>query len=375
MLLNQYKFQNYFYQKLCTGVCLLAMMSLPATAKADVPAGFQEDVIAQGIVNPTRLVVAPDGRIFVAEQAGRIRIIANGQLLTQPFLNITSKVDSRGERGLLGIAFDPQFASNRWVYVYYTNNANPIRNRVSRFTANGNTVVAGSEKILMNMQALSGALNHNGGALMFGNDGKLYITVGDNAQASNAQTLNNVKGKVLRINKDGTIPTGNPFYQNTSGINRSIWARGLRNPFSIDIRKSTGRIHVNDVGQDMWEEVNQLTRGSNYGWPNFEGPENNPQFTPPIHAYPHDGASVTGCAIVGSAFYQPTTVQFPTEYIGDYFYGDLCAGFIRRLNAGNNQSQPFATNISGLVDIAVAPNGTLYYLERSGNVVAVTFGQ
>ena len=148
---------------------------------------------------------------------------------------------------------------------------------MSRFTAsasNPDVAAAGSEVQLLNLPSLSSATNHNGGAIHFGSDGKLYIAVGENANSANSQSLGTTLGKFLRINADGSIPSDNPFVSQTSGINQAIWARGLRNPFNFAIDRSNGRIHLNDVGQDSWEEVNQGVAGSNYGWPQTEG--NNP---------------------------------------------------------------------------------------------------
>ncbi|MGB9155899.1 MAG: PQQ-dependent sugar dehydrogenase, partial [Chthoniobacterales bacterium] len=174
---------------------------------------------------------APDGRLFVCLQTGQVRVIKNGSLLATPFLSLS--VDSSGERGLIGIAFDPNFTNNHYVYVYYTVPTSPIHNRVSRFTAAGDVAASGSEVVILNLDNLSGATNHNGGGLHFGSDGKLYIGVGENANGANAQTLSNLLGKVLRINSDGSIPTDNPFYNSASGNNRAIWALGLRNPFTF----------------------------------------------------------------------------------------------------------------------------------------------
>src|SRR6185503_12450835 len=134
----------------------------------------------------------------------------NGALLPTPFLTVT--VNSSGERGLLGVAFDPQFASNGFVYVYYTATTPAIHNRVSRFTASGDVALAGSEVVLLDLNNLSSATNHNGGAMHFGPDGKLYVAVGENANSANSQTLSNLLGKILRLNADGTIPTDNPFF-------------------------------------------------------------------------------------------------------------------------------------------------------------------
>ena len=142
---------------------------------------------------------------------------------------------SSGERGLLGIAFDPNFASNHFVYVYYTATSPTVHNRVSRFIANGDVAVPGSESVILELNPLSDATNHNGGAIHFGLDGKLYIGVGENANGANAQTLSNLLGKMLRINPDGSIPSDNPFFTTASGDNRAIWALGLRNPFTFAI--------------------------------------------------------------------------------------------------------------------------------------------
>src|SRR5687767_10652270 len=218
--------------------------SLPIEA-ATLPAGFTATQIATGLSNPTVMSFAPDGRLFVCQQGGQIRIIKNGALLAAPFLSVTT--DPTGERGLLGIAFDPDFANNQFIYIYYTVTSSPRHNRVSRFTADGDTAVAGSELVLLDLDALN-ATNHNGGAMHFGLDGKLYIAVGENAVTSNAQTLSNLHGKMLRINSDGTIPSDNPFFDTATGKNRAIWALGLRNPFTFDVQPATGKIFINDVG-------------------------------------------------------------------------------------------------------------------------------
>src|SRR4029077_7857856 len=150
-----------------------------------------------------------------------------------------------GERGLLGVALDPNFQSNHFLYVYYTATTPAVHNRVSRFTANGDVAVPNSELILLELNNLSSATNHNGGAMHFGPDGKLYIAVGENANGSNSQTLANLLGKMLRINADGTIPDDNPFVGTATGQNRAIWAMGLRNPFTFAFQPGTGRMFIN----------------------------------------------------------------------------------------------------------------------------------
>ncbi|HMF56218.1 MAG TPA: PQQ-dependent sugar dehydrogenase [Pyrinomonadaceae bacterium] len=353
-------------------LCLLVTLTQVRLSAATVPGGFTDTVVASGLSNPTAMAFAPDGRIFVCQQTGQLRVIKNGQLLATSFLIVT--VDSSGERGLLGIAFDPNFTSNQFIYIYYTVPAptgGSAHNRVSRFTAstaNPDVVTAGSEVPLLDLNNLSSATNHNGGALHFGPDGKLYIAVGENANSANSQTLSNLLGKILRINSDGTIPTDNPFFNTATGNNRAIWAMGLRNPFTFGFQPGTGRLFINDVGQSTWEEINDGIAGSNYGWANCEGfcSPTNPSFRDPLFEYGHGSTSTTGCAIVGGAFYNPQTTQFPGSYVGKYFFADLCTGWIRRFDPSTSTATDFASGINTPVDMHVADDGSLYYLARGG---------
>ena len=356
-----------FIQALRIPVLLLVVVY--ATYAATLPEGFTETAIS-GLSNPTAMQIAPDGRIFVCQQGGALRVIKNGVLLSTPFVTLT--VDPSGERGLLGIAFDPNFATNNFLYLYYTVPSNPGRNRVSRFTANGDVAVPGSETIIWELNALTDATNHNGGAIHFGPDGKLYIAVGENADPENAETLANMLGKMLRINANGTIPEDNPFFNIASGNNRSIWALGLRNPFTFAFQPGTGRMFINDVGQDDFEEINDGIAGSNYGWPATEGVTTNPSFRSPLFAYTHD----EGCAIAGGAFYNPVTVQFPPSFIGKYFFADLCGGWIRLFDPATGTASDFATDASFPVDLKVGTDGSLYYLSRgAGAVFRVQFAE
>lgn len=336
--------------------------------------GFQEVLVDTGADLSTAMAFAPDGRLFVAEKGGRLRVIQNGRYLNTPFH--TFNVAGGGEQGLLGITFDPNFQSNQYVYVYYTATG-PTRNRVSRLTANGNVSTPGSETVLLELPSTS-SVAHQGGAIHFGPDGKLYVAVGDHQTPEVAQSLNNPFGKMLRINADGGIPTDNPFYNQTTGINRAIYALGLRNPFTFAVDAVSGRIFVNDVGYEQWEEINQLAAGANYGWPTCEGPQgtgtgscNNPGFTYPIHAYNHAGGEG---AVTGGAFYRGS--QFPAEYYGDYFFGDYTRGWIRYLDSANqvpgvNNPSTFFRNAQLPVDLKVGPEGSLYYLYLYGDVYRI----
>lgn len=363
----------------CAAVAFTALWSqATVTQAATLPAGFTETRIANGLASPTSMAVAPDGRIFVTQQTGALRIVRDGALLPQPF--VTLSTNTLGERGLLGVALDPNFATTPYVYLYYTSPTAPPRvNRVVRYTAsasNPDVAAAGSALQLIELSGLSTAYIHNGGALAFGNDGKLYIATGDNSNSANAQSLDSTHGKLLRINKDGTMPADNPFLGQTTGVNQSIWARGLRNPYTFAIDPANGRIHVNDVGQDAREEVNHAIAGANFGWPQTEGftPGNVAGVRYPAYAYANAG---TNCAIIGAAFYRSSVASFPAEYAGRYFFGDYCSGFIRTLNPpAYAAATGFATGIGGLVDIETGREGSLYYLTRSngGELYRVTYG-
>jgi len=361
------KAQRSFYLPSSTILALVVaasfiLVSARAIA-ANLPTGFTEVQVGGNLSGSlTAMAFAPDGRLFVCQQGGQLRVIKNGVLLSTPFVSLT--VDSSGERGLLGIAFDPNFATNHYLYGYYTVATSPIHNRVSRFTAAGNTAAPGSEIVILNLDNLSSATNHNGGAIHFGPDGKLYIGVGENANGANAQSLSNLLGKMLRINADGTIPPDNPFYNTATGNNRAIWALGLRNPFTFAFQPGTTRLFINDVGESTYEEINDGIAGSNYGWPITEGPTSNSAFRGPIYFYGHGTNNVTGCAIVGAAFYNPPVPQFPSSYTGKYFFADLCNGWIRVFDPSAGTATGFATGIVNPVDLHVGSDGALYYLAR-----------
>jgi glucose/arabinose dehydrogenase len=343
------------------GVLLVLVGLAAASARAaTLPAGFREMLIANGLANPTAMQFAPDGRLFVCEQAGRLRVVKNGALLPTPFVTLT--VSSAGERGLLGVAFDPNFATNQFVYVYYTATTPAVHNRISRVTANGDVAAAGSEQVIFELDNLSAATNHNGGALAFGPDGKLYAAVGENANGANAQSFNTVLGKMLRLNANGTIPSDNPFVATTTGKNQAIWALGLRNPFTFAFNPAGAEMYINDVGQNTWEEIDDGVAGANYGWPETEGATTDPRFKTPIYSYNHAGGA---CAITGGAFYAPLTNQFPADYVRDYFFADFCGGWIRKLDpAAGNTVVDFAAGIPSPVDLKVSDDGALYYLAR-----------
>jgi glucose/arabinose dehydrogenase len=331
------------------------------TAQPQLPEGFITEQIANNL-DPTTFLIAPDGRIFIAIKSGQVVIVDTNELLPQPFLSI--EVDNFNERGLSGIVLDPEFETNHYVYIFYTvPNAN--RNRVSRFTANGNFAVPGSEQILLTLDEMPGDI-HNAGAMKFGLDGKLYIATGDGAHAANSQSMNNLLGKVLRINKDGSIPIDNPFYTTASGNNRAIYALGFRNPFSMDIHLQSGEIILGDVGGSAWEEINLVEAGANYGWPIIEGKRTTQtppaNYRDPIYAYSH----AQGCAITAVGFYHPEEINFPEEYMHKIFFADYCQGYIKVYDRMLDAVENFATGINRPINLKTADNGTMYYLERAG---------
>ncbi|MFN0033828.1 MAG: PQQ-dependent sugar dehydrogenase [Saprospiraceae bacterium] len=338
-----------------------------STASAQTPAlptGFAQTILADSL-NPTAMAFDHHGNLYLAQKDGRVLLLTEGgELLPDPVLTLA--VDDFNERGLAGIALHPDFDNQPWLYLYYTVRDSNL-NRVSRVRINGNLAVPGSEQQLFNCDKLTSGI-HNGGAMAFGLDGKLYVGTGDGGKSSNAQNTSITLGKILRLNDDGSIPNDNPFYLFSSGSARAIFAYGVRNPFGMSIQPGTGRVFVSDVGQGAFEEVNEIFAGRNYGWSQVEGPIANqtppPNYQDPFFAYAH----AEGCAIVGAAFYNPENTTFPTDYVGKFFFADYCNGIVRLLDpATATATDTFATGLKQPVAFAVNPHtGDLFYLMRSG---------
>jgi glucose/arabinose dehydrogenase len=345
------------------------LLTAGAAHSASVPAGFNDRQVASGLTSPTSMAVMPDGRVLVVQQNGVVRMIKNDVMLTTPFYSAPN-VDSSNERGCLGAVPDPAFASNRYVYIYCTTRVGTVaRNRVLRVTEANDVVVAGSERVIFELPDVPTATKwHMGGAMRFGTDGKLYVAVGNHEDSpqpvatATSQNLASAFGKVLRINADGTIPSDNPFFTTPSNAYKAVWALGFRNPFVLDIQPGTGLTYIGDVGQGSWEEVNRGQPGGNYGWPAVEGSSSNTSYLNPVYAYAHS----VGCSITGTAFYNPTTPQFGTSYVGQFFFADFCNGSIRYFNpATPNTVTVFASGIGNPTNIGIAPSGAMYYLARN----------
>src|SRR5262245_36522529 len=387
------------FSMLGLALSLLVWTASPAQA---LPNGFSPMPVATGLSQPTA-VAFKGNQIFVTEKAsGQVRVVRpDGSLRPFPLLTVT--VSSQSERGLLGITLDPDFANNKFLYIYYTtapgalNYAGSPKNRVSRFTFVSGSGTATDETIIVD-NIPSDAGNHNGGDIQFGFDGALYVAVGDGGQLhADAQKLSTLRGKLLRVYGDGTSPSDNP-YRNQPGARRcglpsgpppgdgpckEIYAYGFRNPFRFSTRQANSSLIVGDVGEATWEELDTLLIGRNYGWNIVEGPcfLSSPNCTPgtisypaqfeyPIHYYNHSGAGEVGQTIIAGAFAENGS-NYPAPYAGAYFYGDYSASWIHVLTMDANN------DVTGRLDFAAlgspvcfrnGPDGNVYVLSLSGTL-------
>ncbi len=339
------------------------------------PDGYQWSLVADGLTQPIGLSTARDGsgRLFVIEKPGQIRIISDGSLLPEPFLDIRDRVgDSGSEQGLLGLAFHPDYEGNGYFFVNYTDHDGDTV--VSRFVVseNENRADPDSEsKVLVINQPYK---NHNGGQVLFGPDGYLWVTTGDGGAGGdpedNAQNLNNLLGKLLRINVDQqpySIPEDNPFGD-------EIWAYGLRNPWRITFDPATGDLYIADVGQNQWEEINYLPwdapGGANFGWDFLEGnhtfegtPPDDADLIGPVAEYDHS----KGCSVSGGAVYRGSL----SDWQGVYLYGDFCSGLIWGLLKtpdGGWQNEILYDTNAGITAISQDEAGEVYMLDIQGGV-------
>ncbi|HET6883315.1 MAG TPA: PQQ-dependent sugar dehydrogenase [Pirellulales bacterium] len=328
-----------------------------------LPDGFKVATLTTGLTGATAMEAARDGRIFVCEQTGALRVVKEGELLPTPF--VTLPVDSTWERGLIGVTVDPRFPEEPYVYVCYVARQPYPHHCVSRFTAKGDVAAAGSERILLegdDQTKLGGNVpaGHQGGALHFGLDGTLYVAIGEQTAETPAQSLATFQGKMLRIGADGSVPSDNPLLAHTSGKYRAIWALGLRNPFTFAVRKPSGELFINDVG-GKFEEINVGVAGANYGWPAVEhGATDDARFRGPIYSYPQ-------ASIAGGDFAPP---DWPDEFRGRYFFADFVHGWIKTLNPEQpDDVRTFASGLRRPVDLRFIADGRLLVLLRNAWVI------
>jgi glucose/arabinose dehydrogenase len=329
----------------CISAAILFLVLSVLPSQAQWP-GIALAKSASGLLQPVRITNADDGsnRLFVVEQGGTIRIIQNGSVRPTPFLNISNRISTGGERGLLGLAFPPDYAAKGYFYVNYTRISDGAT-VVARFriTANPDIANPNSEEIILVIS--QPFANHNGGNIAFSPiDGFLYIGMGDGGAANDpdnyAQNLTplpgkrHLLGKMLRIDvESGVIPYAIPLTNPVLGGRRNaMWAMGLRNPWAFSFDRATGDLYIGDVGQNSWEEIDfqpaTSTGGENYGWRIFEGNHCNipaagcmppERYSPPVAEYPHS----SGCSVTGGNVYRAAALPLLD---GIYFYGDFCSG-------------------------------------------------
>jgi glucose/arabinose dehydrogenase len=364
-----------------------ACMVLAAPVAGATPASpdYSEQLVASGLTSPTAIAFLPDRRMLVTEKGGALKLVQAGVGTTIT----TVPVCTASEMGLLGIAIDPAFTTNGYVYLYRTKPApsgcatsTGRFNQVVRVTMSGDTVVAGSlTELLTGIRTVNG--NHNGGTLRIGPDNKLWVSVGDAAlgdggapgESTNpySQDLGALEGKILRLELNGNPAAGNPFI-GTVGARPEVYARGFRNPFRMGFDPQTGRLWAGDVGQATIEEVDIVHAGGNYAWPRCEGTLpggcQQPGDVDPVFEYPHSGTGALGRSITGGAFLSPSFGFIGGQYVfGDYTASKL---YLSDPNAARDDiAAPvdFVTAASGPVDIVTGPDEALYWVAiNSGEV-------
>ncbi|HXL35519.1 MAG TPA: PQQ-dependent sugar dehydrogenase [Gemmatimonadales bacterium] len=345
--------------------------------------------VASGLSSPLYLTApAGDPRLFIVEQAGRIRIVESGQLLAQAFLDIRDRVASGGEEGLLGVAFHPNYAGNGYFYVDYThlNNArDTLYTLIERYSVSPAPDSADSASHKVILRIVQPYTNHNGGLVMFGPDGMLYIGMGDGGSGGDpenrAQNPDSLLGKLLRIDVDHgdpyAIPASNPFA--AGGGAPEIWALGLRNPWRYAFDRAAGLLYIADVGQNLWEEVSVAPAaqgGLNYGWRIMEGLHcfnatscSSTGLVQPVVEYGH----ANGCSITGGFVYRGTRAP---SLVGQYFYSDYCSGWMRSFAYANGAvtgQTTWSLNVSlgNVLSFGEDSAGELYVLSAGGSIYRI----
>ncbi|APA70345.1 PQQ-dependent sugar dehydrogenase [Janthinobacterium sp. 1_2014MBL_MicDiv] len=380
-----------------TPVTQQVQVSAGATARASVayaataPLALRLQEVVSGLSAPIFLTAPPgDSRLFILERAGRVRVVQNGSLLATPFLDISTLTTTSGERGLLSLAFHPQYASNGYFFLYYSNLAGDIvieRRQVSV----GNANVADPLSALTILTIAHPTFgNHYGGLLSFGPDGYLYAGTGDGGSAGdppgNAQNTNVLLGKLLRLDVSASsvaqpyaIPAGNPF-AGTAGGRGEIWAYGLRNPWRYAFDVPAQLLYIADVGQSSREEINVRAvgqAGNNYGWNIMEGTQcynssscNQAGLVLPAVEYGHDSAG--GCSITGGYVYRGAALP---ELAGQYLYSDYCSGWLKSFGYSNGAASAVKdwgiANVGNIMSFGQDAQNELYMLSATGTVYRI----
>jgi len=397
---------------LLTVIASTAVLAGPGS----LPTGFTDTRIAGSLDNPIGLARIPDAPgsgarvLFVEQRTARVRLAIGGSVTTVG--NVPGVQSAEEERGLLGIAVDPGFPAAPYIYVHSTDNRFGNRVAISRFTLTGDLSYTGSGALTFSSASRydlirnmpDNATNHNGGTVRFGPDGRLYVSVGDDAVSCNAQLLTVLAGKILRLDVSRLpsgpggpasyallIPPGNPFPTHSDSGARLVWTTGLRNPFRFHIDTATGNLQIADVGQDDWEEITHVDAGGqNCGWPWREGPSafssctgSQPLVVSPVAYYDHSN----GSAIVSAGIYRMPSSgvgRFPAEYNGNSFFIDYYTGIMRRVVGsgaiwsapqpvpGQPNATDWATGMENVSDVLEMPDGTLFYVRQSDNNTAQT---
>ena len=379
---------------------------------AKLASGFTESAVARGLTFPTDFAFLPDGSALIAEKNGLVLHAVNGVTQSTPFVDLRARVNTEFYRGLMGVAVDPAFSSNHFVYVLYTQRLaaaakGPTTMRLARLTAHGDSAPLNTLRVLLGgagtrpcntlprgVDCLASYGDVDGGTIAFARDGTMYVSTGDGGGfdtqiepgAINSQSVDALEGKVLHITRDGKGVPSNPFWNGDANANRSkVWAYGFRNPFRMSLKPGSLVPYLGDVGSHAHEEIDVVAKGGNYGWPCYEGPSRNKVYVGtqlckrlyargpsaahgPAYTYPHTGS----VAVVGGAFY--TGVSHAGLAHGTYVFGDWVRGWMKELTfdaAGHAQGRPrvFATNASGPVAIKMGPGGDLYYLSLDAGVL------
>jgi glucose/arabinose dehydrogenase len=357
------------------GAIVASALGGPAHARI-FPADLEETVFIEGVEAPTALAWGPDGAAWITGKRGQVWLVRKGEPLRQV---ASLAVDVDGERGVTGIAVDPDYATNRQVWLYHTTAEAPVHNRLSRFV-HGSAELH-SETVVLDLPPLEGPF-HNGGCLRFARDKTLFVSVGDGGNRAAAPNPRDLRGKILHLNRDGSAasrpdPAARPHPPDPDGSpgdeavppaglagDARVWACGFRNPWRFNLQPGTETLFIGDVGENGWEELDVGVAGGDYGWPAIEGPEppNQPGYVYPILSYAHDAQAPN--AITAGDHAKPGDLT--PEYTGHYFFGDWGLGHLYRvvLDTENRPARVelWATDVVSPVDIQFGPDGALYYV-------------